>query len=150
LIEKVISNSKKLSVFCTLECYNQIAKNSHNSNSNTQQHITFIIIRPNNTFNAGRFTIIPILTYRGNDIIADGVVIYVIQIGHRKIIIGWDFLSLPEVDEHLIWNLDILILGTPNYNPHPETGMISVTDAYNLKDGMQKKVLLFIVLDYKI
>ncbi len=27
----------------------------------------------------------PILTYHGNDIIADGVVIYVIQIGNRKI-----------------------------------------------------------------
>jgi hypothetical protein len=31
----------------------------------------------------------------------------------------------------LLWNPDIFILETQNYNPHPETGMISVTDAYN-------------------
>ena len=32
----------------------------------------------------------------------------------------------------MLWNPDILILGTQNYNPHPETGMISVIDTYNL------------------
>jgi hypothetical protein len=51
---------------------------------------------------------------------------------NKKIIIGWDFLSLPDVDENLLWNPDLLILGTQNYNPHPETGMISVTDAFTL------------------
>jgi phosphoribosyl 1,2-cyclic phosphodiesterase len=46
LIEKVISNSKKLSVFCILECYKQISKKFPKiSNSNTQQHTSFIIIR---------------------------------------------------------------------------------------------------------
>jgi hypothetical protein len=32
----------------------------------------------------------------------------------------------------LLWNPDLLILGTQTYNPHPETGMISVIDAYEL------------------
>jgi hypothetical protein len=51
----------------------------------------------------------------------------------KKMIFGWDFLSLPSVDESLLWNPDLLILGTQSYNPHPEhTGMISVTDAYQL------------------
>ena len=45
---------------------------------------------------------------------------------------GWDFLSLPNVDENLLWNPDLLVLGTQTYNPHPETGMISVIDAYEL------------------
>lgn len=32
-----------------------------------------------------------------------------------------------------MWNADLLILGTQSYNPHPEeTGMICVTDAYQL------------------
>jgi hypothetical protein len=44
----------------------------------------------------------------------------------------WDLLSLPNVDENLLWNPDLLILGTQTYNPHPETGMISVIDAYEL------------------
>jgi hypothetical protein len=58
---------------------------------------------------------------------------YVVITKGKKIIFGWDFLSLPSVDESLLWNTDLLILGTQSYNPHPErTGMISVTDAYQL------------------
>ena len=45
---------------------------------------------------------------------------------------GWDFLSLPDVDENLLWNPDLLVLGTQSYNPHQETGMISVSEAYLL------------------
>ena len=61
LIKKVISNSKKLSVFCILECYKQISKKFPKlSNSNTQQHTSFIIIRPKNTFDADQFIIFPI------------------------------------------------------------------------------------------
>jgi hypothetical protein len=55
-----------------------------------------------------------------------------VRTNERKIIFGWDFLTLPEVDENLLWNPDLLILGTQSYNPHPETGMISVSDAYQL------------------
>ena len=45
---------------------------------------------------------------------------------------GWDFLSLPNADENLLWNPDLLVLGTHTYNPHPESGMISVIEAYEL------------------
>jgi hypothetical protein len=51
---------------------------------------------------------------------------------NTKIILGWDFLSLPGQDENVLWNPDLLILGTETYNQHPETGMISVTEAYDL------------------
>lgn len=43
-----------------------------------------------------------------------------------------DFLSLPNANENLLWNPDLLILGAQSYNSHPETGMISVTDAYHI------------------
>ena len=38
----------------------------------------------------------------------------------------------PNVDQNLFWNPDLLLLGTETYNHHPETGMISVTEAYDL------------------
>jgi hypothetical protein len=41
-------------------------------------------------------------------------------------------LSLPEANESILWNPDLLILGTETYNQHPETGMISITEAYDL------------------
>jgi hypothetical protein len=50
----------------------------------------------------------------------------------KKIIIGWDFLSLPNANQNLFWKPDLLILGTQSYNPHSHTGMISVSDAYDL------------------
>ena len=133
LIDKVISSSKKLSVFCTSECYNQLIKIFPQiSSPNIKMYISFNILQPNNPFNIDQFSIIPILANHGNDIPQGGAVIYLVHIANKKIIIGWDFLSLYNVDEHLLWNPDLLILGTQSYNPHPESGMISVTDAYNI------------------
>lgn len=133
LIDKVISNSKKLSVYCTLEVYNQLTNTFPQiSSPDTKKFVSFNIIQPNNAFNIDQFSITPILANHGNDIPRGGTVIYIINIANKKIVIGWDFLSLYDVDEHVLWNPDLLILGTQTYNPHPETGMISVTDAYNI------------------
>lgn len=133
LIDKVINSSKKLSVFCTSECYNQLTKTFPQiSSPNTKNSVSFNIIQPNNPFNVGQFSITPVLANHGNDIPRGGAVIYIVNVSNKKIVIGWDFLSLGDLDEHLLWNPDLLILGTQTYNPHPETGMISVTDAYNI------------------
>ena len=61
-----------------------------------------------------------------------GSVIYMVKLANHKVIIGWDFLSLPNVNENLLWNPDLVILGTQSYNPHPQTGMISVSEAFEL------------------
>lgn len=73
----------------------------------------------------------PVSAYHGEDSPA-GSVIYVVNIFETKIIVGWDFLSLADVNETILWNPDLAILGTETYNDHPETGMISVTEAYNI------------------
>ena len=57
---------------------------------------------------------------------------YIIKLANQKVIIGWDFLSLPNIDETLLWNPSLAILGTQSYNPHPQTGMISVSEAFEL------------------
>ena len=62
----------------------------------------------------------------------DLLYIYIVKLTNRKVIIGWDFLSLPNVNEGLLWNPDLAILGTQSYNPHPQTGMISVSEAFEL------------------
>ena len=39
---------------------------------------------------------------------------------------------MPNIDENLLWNPDLAILGTQSFNPHPQTGMISVSEAFEL------------------
>ncbi len=90
------------------------------------------MVKPNTTFNINKFSITPILANHGEDYSSIGSVIYIINILNKKIIIGWDFVSLPDVNENILWNPDLIILGTQSYNPHPETGMISITDAFPL------------------
>src|ERR671933_1978105 len=72
-----------------------------------------------------------ILSYHGENSPL-GSVIYIVKLINQKVIVGWDFLSLPNVDEDLLWNPDLAILGTQSYNPHPQTGMISVSEAFEL------------------
>jgi hypothetical protein len=97
-----------------------------------QTALSFNSIKPNQTFEVGPFSVTPILASHGENS-PPGSVIYVVITKEKKIIFAWDFVSLPTSDEFLLWNPDLLILGTQTYNPHAEeTGMISVTDAYLL------------------
>jgi phosphoribosyl 1,2-cyclic phosphodiesterase len=121
----------KLNIYCTDECRAQIMSKFPEFELKGTT-LSFNSIKPNETFQTGPFSIIPVLASHGENS-PPGSVIYVVKIKGKKIIFGWDFLSLPDVDEALLWNPDLLILGTQSYNPHPEyTGMISVTDAYHL------------------
>jgi hypothetical protein len=96
-----------------------------------ERRSTFNIIEPNKPFTTGPFTVTPVVANHGDNSTPSSV-IYVVKYQDKKIIMGWDFLSLPNADENLLWNPDLLVLGTHTYNPHPESGMISVIDAYEL------------------
>jgi hypothetical protein len=90
------------------------------------------MIQPDKTFEVGPFSVTSILADHGYNS-PPGSIIYIVKLlDRKKMIIGWDFLSLPNADPNLFWNPDLLILGTQSYNPHPQTGMISVSDAYEI------------------
>ena len=126
-----VSKPDKLNVYCTKECHDQII-NRFPEFGETHSSASFNTINPGETFRVGPFSVTPVLASHGENS-PPGSVIYVVMTKGKKIIFGWDFLSLPNVDESLLWNPDLLILGTQSYNPHPEhTGMISVSDAYQL------------------
>jgi L-ascorbate metabolism protein UlaG (beta-lactamase superfamily) len=136
LVNKVNDDEsrKHLKIFCTMECRDQIIKRfpqlSEKTSTNNSR-VSFNIVQPDETFEVGPFSVMPILADHGDNSPA-GSVIYMVKLLDTKIIIGWDFLSLPNVNENLLWKPDLLILGTQSYNPHPQTGMISVTDAYDI------------------
>jgi len=132
LFAEKASEYNKLNIYCTNECRDQVlTKFPKLVEKQKQAVVSFNNIEPSKIFQVGPFSILPILALHGENS-PPGSVIYVVRTNERKIIFGWDFLTLPDVDENLLWNPDLLILGTQSYNPHPETGMISVSDAYQL------------------
>jgi phosphoribosyl 1,2-cyclic phosphodiesterase len=138
IIRKVFDQQpiRPLKIFSTKECHDQITgkfPELSSKNNNNDNRISFNIIRPNESFEVGPISATPISVYHGDNT-PPGSVIYVLRLpDKRKVIIGWDFLSLSnDVDQNLFWNPDLAILGTQSYNPHPETGLISVSDAFEL------------------
>ena len=136
LVNKVDESrsNKNLKIFCTMECRDQVIKKfpqlSEKITTNNNR-VSFNIVQPDLTSEVGPFSVTPILADHGDNS-PPGSVIYIVKLLDKKIIIGWDFLSLPNADPNLFWNPDLLILGTQSYNPHPQTGIISVSDAYEL------------------
>jgi Beta-lactamase superfamily domain len=137
LVNQVQQDDKStgtLKIFCTVECRDQIIKKFPQLSDKTNDAnngVSFNLVQPEVPFQVGPFSIIPTLADHGDHSLP-GSVIYIVKLLDKKIIIGWNFLSLPNVNENLLWNPDLLILGTQTYNPHPETGTISVSDAYEI------------------
>ena len=135
-------------VYCTPECSQQIAQelpssvtttttssssSSLQSSSSSSSSSLFSHINPETPFEVGPFSVIPVAADNaGDEPGLPGSVVYVIKAGARKIVAGWDFLKLKTPDESILWNPDLLVLGTETYNEHPSTGMISVSEAYNI------------------
>jgi hypothetical protein len=116
-------------VYCTPECGQQIAREL----SSWATSSSFFPINPGTPFEVGPFSVISVSADNAGDQPGlPGSVVYIIKAGARKIVAGWDFLKLLSVDESILWNPDLLVLGTETYNEHPSTGMISVSEAYNI------------------
>jgi phosphoribosyl 1,2-cyclic phosphodiesterase len=115
-------------VYCTAECSQQIAKELPSLAATSFTHIS-----PGTPFDAGPFSVVPIAADNAGDRPGvPGSVIYVVRAGERKVVAGWDFLRLVNADDNVLWNPDLIVLGTETYNEHPSTGMVSVSEAYNL------------------
>ena len=118
-------------VYCTPECGQQIAREL--SSWATSSSSLFSPINPGTPFEVGPFSVISVAADNAGDQPGlPGSVVYIIKAGTRKTVAGWDFLKLLSADESILWNPDLLVLGTETYNEHPSTGMISVSEAYNI------------------
>ncbi|MDQ3853299.1 MAG: MBL fold metallo-hydrolase, partial [Thermoproteota archaeon] len=119
-------------VYCTPECSQQIAQELSTWASSLTSSL-FSPINPGTPFEVGPFSIISVSADNSGDQPGlPGSVVYIIRAGARKIVAGWDFLKLLTADESILWNPDLLVLGTETYNEHPSTGMVSVSEAYNI------------------
>ena len=117
-------------VYCTAECSKHVAQELPSLPSSSS---LFSTINPGTPFQVGPFSIIPVAADNSGDQPGlPGSVIYIIKAGARKIVAGWDFLKLLTTDESILWNPDLLVIGTETYNEHPSTGMISISEAYNI------------------
>ena len=120
-------------VYCTPECSQQITHEVLSLATSSSSRMLFSPINPGTQFELGPFSVMPVAADNAGDQPGlPGSVIYVIKAGERKIVAGWDFLKLRTDDESILWNPDFLVLGTETYNEHPSTGMISISEAYNI------------------
>jgi phosphoribosyl 1,2-cyclic phosphodiesterase len=136
-------SNRQLKIFCTGETHEQVRNKFDHHRADSK--VKFIDIKPSESIEIGPFTVTPFSANHHStsgdnknskkdesDSILPGCVIFVVQLQNKKkIVIGWDFQSINSPDQALLWNPDLVILGTETYNPHPSTGMISVTEAYD-------------------
>ncbi len=123
-------------IYCMPECGKQIALDIPSLDAKSINQVT-----PGVAFDLGPFQVTPIAADNAGDQPGlPGSAVYVIQAGERKIVAAWDFLKLPGANENFLWNPDMLVLGAETYNDHPSTGMISISEAYNLTRRWNAKV----------
>lgn len=119
-----------IQVYCTKECRDDIAAKYPSVLKDSQNILQFNTIEHGKTFEAGPFAVTPIRADHSTANASAESTIFLIRTGGTKIIAGWDFRSLPGVDENMLWNPTLAILGAESYNDHPSaTGMISVSEA---------------------
>jgi L-ascorbate metabolism protein UlaG (beta-lactamase superfamily) len=117
-----LSSFAGVPVYCTSECAGQLPK-----------EVKVTAVTPGQPFTIGPFSVTPVAADNAGDSPGyPGSVIYVIAASGKKVVAGWDFMKLAGADPNLFWNPDLAVLGTETYNIHPSTGMISVTEAYDL------------------
>lgn len=102
----------------------------------------FVSVTAGQAFEVGPFSVVPVAADNAGDSPGfEGSLIYVISLssssssaasGGKKVVAGWDFIKLADTDPGLLWNPDLAVLGTETYNEHPSTGMISISQAYDL------------------
>jgi L-ascorbate metabolism protein UlaG (beta-lactamase superfamily) len=129
LLSEVEKKSQQASfkIYCTRDCLDEITKEFPPI---AEKLSVFSTVTPGKVFEVGPFVVEPILAEHAG---SRGAVIYIVKGQNKKIVIGWDFESVPVAEHRPFWSPDLLILGTETYNDHKfSTGMISVSEAYNV------------------
>ena len=68
LADKAIGSSKHLNVYCTIECRDQILTNYPQISSMIKNNqISFALLQPGENFQIGPFSVIPVLSYHGEN-----------------------------------------------------------------------------------
>ncbi len=82
------------------------------------------------TEGAGTISLTPIEVCHAEH--APGSAIYLLEYNDRKILFGWDFLSIKGNTNNLMEKTDVVFLDGNTWNRHPETGHISITEGLEL------------------
>ena len=113
--------------YCSAACADRVSKELG------LDRARFVPVVAGQTFETGPFSIVPVAAENAGESPGfEGSLIYVILAAGKKVVTGWDFINLSGTDPSLLWNPDLAVLGTETYNDHPSTGIISVSQAYDL------------------
>jgi phosphoribosyl 1,2-cyclic phosphodiesterase len=126
-----------LHVYSTQQCWDVVSKKF--SDLKSVQHTP---IEAGKAFEIDGIRIIPIAVQHSGD--ALGSVAYAIESEGKKIIFAWDVLSFANSNDPILRGADLLIIDTFTYNPHPETGHLSILESYDLIKRWNPKEAYFI------
>ncbi|MEM3084778.1 MAG: MBL fold metallo-hydrolase [Nitrososphaerales archaeon] len=112
-------------VYCTQDCWNAVSKKFPELES-----IQHTPIERGKIFTLYGITITPLQVQHSSDV-PDSVA-YVVEAEGKKIVFAWDVLSFQNTNDPILKGADLMIIDTFTYNPHPETGHLSVLQAYDL------------------
>lgn len=113
--------------YCSAACADRVSKELGIDRAR------FVPVVAGQTFETGPFSIVSVAAENAGESPGfEGSLIYVISAAGKKVVAGWDFINLSGADPSLLWNPDLAVLGTETYNDHASTGIISVSQAYDL------------------
>lgn len=124
-------------VYCTRECWDNIGKKFPDVKS-----IQHTPVEAGKSFEIDGIKFIPVGVKHASD--APGSVAYVAEVEGKKIIFAWDVLSFVNSNDPVLKGADLVFIDTFTYNPHPETGHLSVLQAYDLIKIWNPKEAYFI------
>jgi phosphoribosyl 1,2-cyclic phosphodiesterase len=112
-------------VYCTQQCWEAVTRKF--SDLKSVQHIS---VEAGKSFQIDSMKITPIGVRHSDD--ALGSVAYAAEFEDKKIIFVWDVVSFVNSSDPILRAADLVIIDAFTYNPHPETGHLSILQAYDL------------------
>ena len=124
-------------VYATQQCWDAVSNKFPDLKS-----VQHTLVEAGKTFEINGIKVTPVAVQHSSD--ALGSVAYAAETEGKKIIFAWDVLSFQNINDPVLRGADLLIIDAFTYNPHPETGHLSILEAYDLIKRLNPKETHFI------
>jgi phosphoribosyl 1,2-cyclic phosphodiesterase len=123
-LPSIMKEFGSLHVYATKQCWDAVGNKFPDLKS-----AQYTPVEAGKTFEIDNVKITPVAVQHASDVL--GSVAYAAEIEGKKIVFAWDLLSFANSNDPVLRGADLLFIDTFTYNPHQETGHLSVLEAYD-------------------